>query len=174
MRTRAWTQAGIVLALALVGGVALQAIMTNERILAHGRVVLVELAPVDPRSLLQGDYMALAFAIDAALPRRDPAAGAVRVLPPPRFAHLALDARGRASLAGVAQVLPSAPGLVGVRLRARDGRYSIGPNAFFFQEGRAEAFAGARWGEFRVAADGTALLTHLRDDGLARLGAQRR
>jgi len=33
-----------------------------ERILSDGRVLLLELAPVDPRSLMQGDYMALQFA----------------------------------------------------------------------------------------------------------------
>ena len=30
-------------------------IWSNERILADGRVVLLELAPIDPRSLMQGD-----------------------------------------------------------------------------------------------------------------------
>ena len=36
---------------------------------------------------------------------------------------------------------------------------------------QAAVFERARWGEFRVAADGTALLTHLRDEKLQRLGA---
>ena len=42
-----------------------------------------------------------------------------------------------------------------------------------WQGGQAAAFERARWGEFRVAADGTALLTHLRDEKLQRLGAPR-
>src|SRR5437899_10641738 len=33
----------------------------KERQLAGGTVVYLELAPVDPRSLMQGDYMALRF-----------------------------------------------------------------------------------------------------------------
>src|SRR5438105_15478185 len=38
-------------------------IWQKEDLLAHGRIVLLELAPVDPRSLMQGDYMALRFRI---------------------------------------------------------------------------------------------------------------
>src|SRR5207247_8096849 len=35
----------------------------KERQLESGKVVYLELAPVDPRSLMQGDYMALRFKI---------------------------------------------------------------------------------------------------------------
>lgn len=49
---------GLLLALA----VANQGIQKRERILSDGRVLLLELEPVDPRSLMQGDYMALRFA----------------------------------------------------------------------------------------------------------------
>src|SRR5882672_8284017 len=45
--------------LALVGF----SIAGKERQLVSGKVVYLELAPVDPRSLMQGDYMALRFKI---------------------------------------------------------------------------------------------------------------
>ncbi|HHW63923.1 MAG TPA: DUF4401 domain-containing protein [Rhodocyclaceae bacterium] len=157
---------GVAVAFVLVVGLTGHVVLDRERVLDEGRVVLFELAPVDPRSLMQGDYMALRFAIDDALPRRAGAAPG----PLPRFAYVELDADGRASLAGVGDDLPAASTLVTVRIRLRDGAPSVGPNAFFFQEGRAAVFEGARWGEFRVAADGTALLTHLRDEKLQRLG----
>ena len=35
-----------------------------ERTLSQGEVVYLELAPVDPRSLIQGDYMALDYALE--------------------------------------------------------------------------------------------------------------
>ena len=35
----------------------------KEQHLSNGEVVLLELAPVDPRSLMQGDYMRLRFAL---------------------------------------------------------------------------------------------------------------
>ena len=157
---------GVAAALVLVVGLAGHAVIDRERVLDEGRVVLFELAPVDPRSLMQGDYMALRFAIDDALPRRAGTATG----PLPRFAHVELAADGRASLAGVGDDLPAPSATVAVRIRLRDGAPSVGPNAFFFQEGQAAVFEGARWGEFRVAADGTALLTHLRDEKLQRLG----
>nr|WP_286206728.1 GDYXXLXY domain-containing protein [Thauera linaloolentis] len=150
-------------------GVSLKAVVDRERTLEQGRIVLLRLAPVDPRSLMQGDYMALRFAIDGELPAPLGEEGAS----PTAYALLALDAEGRARLAGVADALP-AGGSAAMRIRRRDGRATIGPNAFFFQEGTAAVYEAAHWGEFRVAPDGTALLTHLRDEALNRLGGQRR
>src|SRR2546421_13010239 len=53
-------------AFALVSCVAIVALVNysvvrKERLLENGSVVYLELAPVDPRSLMQGDYMALRF-----------------------------------------------------------------------------------------------------------------
>ncbi len=166
---RAAVRIALVAGFLLVAGVALLAVRGYERTLAEGRIVLVELAPVDPRSLMQGDYMALAFAVDREL------AETLSVLSegggaPPRFAYLALDADGRGSLAGIGDALPPPEeGRMAVRIRSRHGTPSIGPNAYFFQEGSADRFEAARWGEFRVAADGKALLTHLRNEELERL-----
>lgn len=169
MKSASYVRAAILAALALVLGVALKAIHDREQTLAHGQVVLLQLAPVDPRSLMQGDYMALRFAIDNELPARD----GTRPSPLARYAVLALDAQDRARLTGVSDK-PPAGKAVAMRIRQRDGRPTIGPNAFFFQEGTAERYEAARWGEFRVAPDGSALLTHLRDAELNRLGEQLR
>ncbi|WP_418648438.1 GDYXXLXY domain-containing protein [Thauera butanivorans] len=172
MSRRSWLRIAVVASMALVLGVSLKAILDRERTLAQGRVVLLELAPVDPRSLMQGDYMALRFAIDRGLAgQRD--GKEARDAPPATYALLALDADGRARLAGVADALPAGD-TVAMRIHWRDGGPTVGPNAFFFQEGTAETYEAARWGEFRVAPDGSALLTHLRDEALTRLGEQRR
>src|SRR5690606_10833586 len=56
-RTVACLLAGLLLILAVVN----VGIWQRERILATGRTVVLALAPVDPRSLMQGDYMALRF-----------------------------------------------------------------------------------------------------------------
>ncbi len=37
------------------------AVVQKEEMLADGKLILLELAPVDPRSLLQGDYMRLGY-----------------------------------------------------------------------------------------------------------------
>jgi uncharacterized membrane-anchored protein len=56
MRSRVILLAGILILVVVNYG-----IYEKERLLANGRLVLLELAPVDPRSLMQGDYLALRF-----------------------------------------------------------------------------------------------------------------
>ena len=46
----------------------------KEQVLAHGDLVLLQLAPVDPRSLMQGDYMELRYDFGITEPMRTPAA----------------------------------------------------------------------------------------------------
>lgn len=162
--TRLLLAAAFLLVLAAVAMV----VRGYERTLEEGRIILAQLAPVDPRSLMQGDYMALRFAIDDELAARAAGPGPARL---PRYAWLSVDPEGRASLAALADDLPPAgDGRVAVRIRVRGGQPSIGPNAFFFQEGSADRYEAARWGEFRVGPGGRTLLTHLRDDALGRLG----
>lgn len=137
-----------------------------ERTLRDGQLVLLELAPVDPRSLMQCDYMALRFAVDAQLPARGQGVA--------RYAHLYQGVEGRAVLAGSGDQLSKEPGQVSMRIRQGRWGASIGPDAFFFQEGTAEVYEQARWGGFRVADDGTALLVALYDENLQLLGSNRR
>lgn len=148
-------------AIALILIVTSYTIWQFERTLADGQIVNIELAPVDPRSLMQGDYMALAFAIDRDLP--DDAAQY-------KYAWLSLDNQQRASLHSVANDLPTDPALVAVLLRQRDNIISIGPNAFFFAEGTADVYEQARYGQFRIAGNGKALLTVMLDAELNLLG----
>lgn len=178
------------LLLALV--VANHGIVQRERILSVGRVLLLELQPVDPRSLMQGDYMALRFAVvddirDALHPPKskcEPAvagnsAAALKCMdedlildgPVPRirkdgYAVFALDANGIGRFIRVqAAPRPVARGEVAVRYRQRN-RWDMGiaSDAWFFPEGQAKRYAHARYGELRVNDDGEALLTGLRDD----------
>ena len=139
----------------LVAIVVAHTVYGFERTLKEGQLVLLELAPVDPRSLMQGDYMALSYAVDGQLRGLEQNVAT--------YAHLHLGAEGRAVLAGTGAQPSSEPGVVSVRIRRGKWGASIGPNAFFFQEGTAAVYEQARWGGFRVAEDGTALLTGLYD-----------
>ena len=47
------------------------AIFQKEELIENGQPVFLRLAPVDPRSLIQGDYMALGYEIAAKLPSAD-------------------------------------------------------------------------------------------------------
>lgn len=141
-------------------------IWEKETLIRHGRPVFVALAPVDPRSLLQGDYMRLNF-------RVPPAAGlAVGPLSGARPRVVARpDARGIADLLRLAR--PDERLVEGeflIELTARDGRWTLVSDAWYFREGEAKRWQGARYGEFRVAADGRALLVGLADGDLRALG----
>lgn len=124
----------IAAAVILVLGVVNYSIFAKEHIRRHGERILLELAPVDPRSLMQGDYMALRFTLANQI--RAETGGTVPVV---------LDAHS------VAQLDPEArPESLRLRYRIRQGQVWLGTNAYFFEEGDAERFAGARYGEFRV------------------------
>ena len=146
-------------------GAANWTVWQRERLLADGRVVLLELAPVDPRSLMQGDYMALNFRVANDLRWRDRLQSAAdgRII-------VKLDARGVGTYARHDGGEPLAAGEVRLRYRVRDGRVKFATNAYFFQEGRAADYARARYGEFRAAPDGELLLTRLRSETLEPLG----
>ena len=138
----------------LVLGAVNWSIVAKERIKTQGERVYLQLAPVDPRSLMQGDYMALRFALANSI---------------------STEASGRAPLAvdaqGVATLNPSPDtARLHIRYRVRNGQVWLGTNAYFFQEGTAERYTSARYGEFRVDREtGEAVLVGLRDESFKSL-----
>jgi uncharacterized membrane-anchored protein len=143
----------------LVLGALNFSIVGKENIKRSGEVVYLRLAPVDPRSLMQGDYMALRFALVQELDKA--VAGSARE----GEVRLAPVAVGPDRVAALADS-PS-PTTLKLRYRIRNGQVWLGTNAYFFQEGDAERFSGARYGEFRVdRASGEAVLVGLRDAAL--------
>ena len=138
-------------------------IIEKENVRRSGTRMYLRLAPVDPRSLMQGDYMALNYEMTNAF-RQDPAR---------KDGHLvvALDERGVARFARFHEGTPLAPGEYLLRYRVRD-RVRLGAESYFFQEGHADRYAGARYGELRVARTGDSVLVGLADDHLRPLGAR--
>ncbi len=166
MRTERLRRIGLWGGLALVLGAVDASIWQQERLLADGAVVRLELAPVDPRSLLQGDYMALDYALARAAQAargRDFARVEDGVL------IVVLDAERVARLRRFDDGTPLAADERRLRYRVRDGRLRIATDAWFFQEGHAAVYAAARYGELRVAPDGEALLTGMLDRTFAPL-----
>jgi uncharacterized membrane-anchored protein len=184
-----WVRALIALGAALVLVAVNLAIAAKERIKRDGEIVYLLLAPVDPRSLMQGDYMALRFALvreierSAAVPRREGEVGRAAItLDAQRVARLAEASAGTGTDASTdvstdartnQSAVQSAGKRVGngaplaLRYRIRGGQVWLGTNAFFFEEGSAARFSGARYGEFRVDREsGEAVLVGLRDAAL--------
>ncbi|MBJ6759257.1 GDYXXLXY domain-containing protein [Myxococcaceae bacterium JPH2] len=151
--------------LALVLVSALVIVMQKEAVLARGQPVLLRLAPVDPRSLMQGDYMRLNYAISTDQGWDNDGR--------PRDGNLVLrldsDGVGQFVRFDSAEV-PLAPGEFRLRYRIRDHRVRLGAEAFFFQEGHADRYEHAKYGELRVADSGTSVLVGLRDENRKPLG----
>ena len=101
------------------------------------------------------------------------AAGLVRLRPDRSDGHVvvAVDRNRVAHFRRLADGRPLAPGETALRYRIRGGRPRFATDAFFFEEGQADAYAAAQYGEFRVGPDGDMILTALRDSNLRRLGS---
>jgi uncharacterized membrane-anchored protein len=147
----AFSRALLVVGAALVLGAVNWSIFGKERIKTHGERIFLALAPVDPRSLMQGDYMALRFELADRISTT--ASGTVPLL---------------VETNGVATLNPDlkADGLR-IRYRVRNGQIWLGTNAYFFEEGTAERYNGARYGEFRIDREsGEAVLVGLANEEL--------
>lgn len=141
-------------------------IWQREALITSGRTVLLELAPVDPRSLMQGDYMALRFKVaNDAFPQ-----GQIKGLKDGRVV-LAVDSRDVGTFRRFDNGGAAADEVL-LRYRIRNGQPKFATNAFFFQERQGEFYREARYGEFRVAPDGEAILVALRGAELQTLGPQ--
>lgn len=153
---------GLVLVLASVNLM----IAGKERTLASGQTMLLELAPVDPRSLIQGDYMVLRYRIAGALKPQDlGASGGGRIV-------VVLDDRDVASFVRIDDGRGLGPNERVLAYRRRGQGLRLGAESFFFQEGQAQLYQRARYGELKVAASGRSVLVGLRDAELKRLGRE--
>lgn len=154
---------GIALCGAAVLAVVNFAIWEKEDLIAHGQPVYVELAPVDPRSLMQGDYMALDYRLGDTLRAQ---LDDLDTLERP-VAVAEVDARGVARLDRLADATTRfGPTTLRVQLTPKDGRWVVVSDAWFFQEGDGQRWEAARYGEFRVMPDGRALLVGLANENL--------
>jgi len=153
---------GLPAGLALVLVVVNLDIARKETILRDGARVVLELAPLDPRSLMQGDYMALDYAVNRAAMAMWNTSNPTST--PNGIFVLQADARGVHHLAAIqTDVEPRGPGQIAMRTRWRFRQPVVGVDSYFFPEGRAAHFSQARYGEYRVSPSGQALLLRLLD-----------
>jgi len=155
--SRTWILVGSTLLTLLVAN---GAIWQKQDLIAHGQRVLIPLAPVDPRSLMQGDYMRLRFAVldSGGIPLLGDLAG--------QRPHMvmALDTRGVASAVRLHRAdQPLGTGEFLLELTPKNGHWVIVTDAWFFKEGEAALWQDAKFGEFRVLPNGKALLVGMAD-----------
>jgi len=161
-------------AIAVAAGVLMLAavnwsIYGREQLLETGKVVLLELAPLDPRSLMQGDYMALRYKLADEVFGR----GRSKIAEDGRIV-VRVGERGVGSFVRRDAGEPLDISEVSMRYRIREDKVKFATNAYFFQEGTAKQYERARYGEFRVAPDGEMLLAHLVSEKFERLGSAKR
>lgn len=138
-------------------------IIQKEKLLNRGTLVFMELAPVDPRSLIQGDYMRLQYKL--------PSDMAFDNIPPRGFCAIEPNADG---IVKSIRILEDG-GQVGknelpIRYRAKKWwGISLGADSYFFQEGEAEKYETAKYGGIRVDGDGNSILVGLYDDNLKKI-----
>jgi uncharacterized membrane-anchored protein len=140
------------------------AIWQKEWLIETGKPVFVELAPADPRSLMQGDFMRLNFALPGDV--RDQTIGLGNAK-----AHVVAsqDARGVASLTRLDNGTALHRGEFLIELVPKEHRLVLVTDAWFFQEGESDRWAQAKYGEFRVDEKGRAMLVGLRGERLEKL-----
>lgn len=153
---------GILLCALLVFGMINTGIWQKERNIAKGRTIFVELAPVDPRSLMQGDFMRLRY-------RMPPELFSEMIPEGSQKAIGAVDAKGILHIEELAKDAPLKKDQVVIELMPAKGEWIIATDAWYFSEGEGKRWEGARYGEFRVMADGKAVLVGLKGEGLKTL-----
>lgn len=147
---------GLMLILAAIN----QAIWHKEELLKYGRSVSLAIVPADPRSLMPADHMALEWQLSRdilASSRSLPITGKAVILVPDVTSHLA------ARFVRLDDGRSLSPNETLIEYRVRNGHVKVVSDNYFFKQGQGMAFASARYGLFRVAPDGQALLIGLQD-----------
>jgi uncharacterized membrane-anchored protein len=138
-------------------------VKVKEGLMEEGQLVLLELAPVDPRSLMQGDYMDLRYKISEDV--------VYDSLPARGYCIVRLNEMGVASKVRFQKDLaPLGSGEHPIRYTLPDQwRISIGAESFFFQEGAAEKFEQAKYGGLKIDRKGNSLLVGLYNEQLRKI-----
>ena len=122
-----------------------------------GETLLLKLQPVDPRALMMGDYMALAYD-DVAFAKYDENLAAQGAL------ILRRDENNVGSYSRLDDATDLATGEIRVKYALKRNRTDIGSARFYFQEGAAETYQGAQFGVFKVSPSGHMILVALADE----------
>lgn len=129
----------------------------KESLLADGQLVLLKLAPVDPRSLMQGDYMRLSYAIASNNESK-------RKLSKRGFIVVKLnknDVAERVRIQTGKTPLKVGEYLINYTLDKYGWQLNIGAESYFFEEGSAKKFENAQYGALKIDNKGNSLLAGL-------------
>ncbi len=137
-------------------------VVKKEDLLSEGTLILLKLAPVDPRSLMQGDYMRLRYDISD------------------DFRPDSISKRGycvvKLDSAGIAQIVriqkwksPKSEGEFLIEYTAGKWNINIGAESYFFEEGQAAKYEKAKYGGVKVDNKGNSILVGLFNEQLIKI-----
>lgn len=140
-------------------------IVQQERLIAQGTSIFLQLAPVDPRSLIQGDYMRLRYAIADEVRETEHSNRGTVVIQ--------LDEQRIGTFVRLHDAQqPRSAGEQLLTYHQQNGTLYFGPDAFFFQEGHAQYYENATYAELRVSDTGESVLIGLRGAQLEELAPE--
>lgn len=147
----------ILLNLILFLGYMVYAVMQKETILKEGKLIVLKLQPIDPRSLLQGDYMQLRYEIT-------PEFSIVQKMPLRGFIIVSIDPNGHATYKRwqTSNSPINADEWPIEYTRTQYADINIGASAFFFEEGTGKKYRNATHGVLRVDKQGRSVLVGIR------------
>lgn len=145
--------------LALISVLFTNAVVKKESIIKNGKHLLLELAPADPRSLIQGDYMALSYALSSNISET-------------KGYIIVSDSSGIAKKERIqSSAAPLADNEWAIPFRNNNGwSVSLGAQSYFFEEGKASLFEKAKYGGIVVDRQGALVLVGMYDANREKIG----
>jgi uncharacterized membrane-anchored protein len=129
----------------------------REDLINSGETFLFRLAPVDPRSIMQGDYMILNYQITRGIDATSiPSRGYIV------FNADSFNVANKIRFQKYPKPLSANERLI--KYYGHKRNISIGSESYFFQEGDADVYARARFGGIKVAKNGNSILFGLFDE----------
>jgi uncharacterized membrane-anchored protein len=156
------------MAAAFVFGNFYTMVTEKEALLQKGQTVYLALAPLDPRSIMQGDYMALNYEIMNQL-NHDRFDSTKPQQPNSGVLVIQIDDQNVGKFVRYDHEGVLAPGEHLLKFHHADWRAVIGAESYFIPEGSGPSFDHAAYGELKLEPDGTPLLVALCDKERHRL-----
>jgi len=135
-------------------------IKDKENTLENGQLILLRLAPVDPRSLMQGDYMVLNYEVSDAVPNNIPNKGYL-IFTKDSLENFTPNKWSK-------EPSKKSDQTISLKYQLLDTwgtkTVKLGAESYFFEEGQAEKFEAAKFGGLKVDAKGNSILIGLYDE----------
>ena len=147
------------------------AVIKKEKTLSEGQLVLLELAPVDPRSLMQGDYMDLRYKITR-LERFNEKQDAPKIetIPNKGYFVIGLDQNNVAKKLRIQPTeKPLNPNEFLLKYHKNKYQIYLGSESYFFQEGNSDKYTKAKYGALKIDKNGNAILVGLYNEQFKKL-----